>query len=29
MRTLAPGFCAGRMLDDYLKQIYAPTRTSA
>jgi glycogen phosphorylase len=29
MRTLAPGFCAGRMLEDYLKQIYAPARTSA
>ena len=28
MRTLAPAFCAGRMLDDYLDRIYAPTRTS-
>jgi len=25
MRTLAPGFCAGRMLHDYLERIYAPT----
>ncbi len=25
MRTLAPGFCAGRMLHDYLEQIYTPT----
>ncbi len=25
MRTLAPAFCAGRMLDDYLERIYAPT----
>jgi len=29
MRTLAPAFCAGRMLDDYVRQIYAPTTTSA
>ena len=25
IRTLAPAFCAGRMLDDYLDRIYAPT----
>jgi glycogen phosphorylase len=25
MRTLAPAFCTGRMLDDYLERIYAPT----
>ena len=25
MSTLAPGFCAGRMLDDYLERVYAPT----
>ncbi|MGO9497081.1 MAG: alpha-glucan family phosphorylase [Solirubrobacteraceae bacterium] len=29
MRTLAPGFCAGRMLDDYVERIYAPATTSA
>ena len=29
MRTLAPAFCAGRMLGDYLERIYAPTTTSA
>jgi glycogen phosphorylase len=29
MRTLAPAFCAGRMLDDYLDRVYAPTRMSA
>ncbi len=29
IRTLAPAFCAGRMLADYVEQIYAPTRTSA
>ena len=29
IRTLAPAFCAGRMLDDYLDRIYTPTRTSA
>ena len=29
IRTLAPAFCAGRMLDDYLQRIYTPTRTSA
>jgi starch phosphorylase len=28
MRTLAPAFCAGRMLEDYLQRIYAPTQTS-
>ena len=25
IRTLAPGFCAGRMLDDYVERVYAPT----
>ncbi len=29
MRTLAPAFSAGRMLEDYIEQIYAPTRTTA
>jgi starch phosphorylase len=29
MRTLAPGFCAGRMLEDYGQRIYAPTTPSA
>jgi starch phosphorylase len=29
MRTLAPGFCAGPMFDDYLDMVYAPTRASA
>ena len=29
MRTLAPAFCAGRMLEDYLGRVYAPTQTSA
>ena len=29
IRTLAPAFCAGRMLDDYVQQIYTPTSTSA
>jgi glycogen phosphorylase len=29
MRTLAPAFCAGRMLDDYLQRIYTPTTTNA
>jgi starch phosphorylase len=29
MRTLAPAFCARRMLDDYLDRIDAPTQTSA
>jgi starch phosphorylase len=29
MRTLAPAFCAGRMLDDYVERIYAPTITRA
>ena len=24
MRTLAPGFCTGRMLDDYVERVYAP-----
>ena len=28
IRTLAPAFCAGRMLDDYLERIYAPTTAS-
>jgi starch phosphorylase len=28
IRTLAPAFCATRMLDDYLQQIYAPAITS-
>ena len=28
IRTLAPGFCAGRMPDDYLQRIYTPTTTS-
>ena len=28
MRTLAPAFCAGRMLDDYLQRIYTPTTAS-
>ena len=27
MRTLAPAFCAGRMLDDYVERIYAPEET--
>ena len=26
MRTLAPAFCAGRMLDEYIERIYAPKR---
>ena len=26
IRTLAPAFCAGRMLDDYLERIYAPKK---
>jgi starch phosphorylase len=26
IRTLAPAFCAGRMLEDYVERIYAPTR---
>jgi glycogen phosphorylase len=25
MRTLAPAFCTGRMLDDYIERIYRPT----
>jgi uncharacterized protein DUF3417 len=25
MRTLASGFCTGRMLDDYTERIYAPS----
>ncbi len=29
IRTLAPAFCAGRMLDDYLERIYTPASTSA
>jgi starch phosphorylase len=29
IRTLAPAFCATRMLDDYLARIYAPPTTSA
>ena len=29
IRTLAPGFCAGRMLNDYLQRIYAPTTPTA
>ena len=29
MRTLAPAFCTGRMLDDYLERVYAPTIPSA
>jgi glycogen phosphorylase len=29
MRTLAPAFCAGRMLDDYLELVYAPATASA
>jgi starch phosphorylase len=29
MRTLAPGFCTRRMLDDYVERIYTPTTTSA
>jgi len=28
MRTLAPAFSAGRMLDDYIQRIYAPTSTA-
>jgi glycogen phosphorylase len=29
MRTLAPAFCAGRMLDDYIERVYAPAPPSA
>ncbi len=29
MRTLAPAFCTGRMLDDYLERIYAPATNDA
>ena len=29
MRTLAPAFCAGRMLEDYVDKVYAPTQSSA
>ena len=29
IRTLAPAFCAGRMLDDYLDRVYTPTITGA
>ena len=28
IRTLAPAFCAGRMLDDYVQRIYTRTTTS-
>lgn len=28
MRTLAPAFCTGRMLEDYLQRIYSPTPAS-
>ena len=27
MRTLAPAFCAGRMLRDYVERVYAPNDT--
>jgi hypothetical protein len=29
MRTLAPAFCAGRMLEDYIERVYAPASASA
>ena len=29
MRTLAPGFCTGRMLDDYVERMYTPATTEA
>jgi starch phosphorylase len=29
MRTLAPAFCAGRMLDDYLERVYRPQAQEA
>ena len=29
MRTLAPAFCAGRMLEDYLGTVYEPTQGPA
>ena len=29
LRTLAPGYCTGRMLDDYLRRVYAPADTSS
>ena len=29
IRTLAPAFGAGRMLEDYVHEIYAPTQASA
>jgi starch phosphorylase len=29
IRTLTPAYCAGRMLEDYVQRIYAPTETSA
>ena len=29
IRTLAPGFCAGRMLDDYVERVYAPTASAS
>ncbi|HYB25660.1 MAG TPA: alpha-glucan family phosphorylase [Solirubrobacteraceae bacterium] len=28
IRTLAPAFCTGRMLDDYVERVYRPTTTS-
>ena len=28
IRTLAPGFCTGRMLDDYLDNVYTPTASA-
>jgi glycogen phosphorylase len=28
IRTLAPGFCTGRMLDDYIERVYAPTASA-
>jgi glycogen phosphorylase len=28
MLTLAPAFCTGRMLEDYLQRVYSPTSTS-
>jgi len=29
IRTLAPAFCTGRMLDDYTTRLYTPTETSS
>ncbi len=29
LRTLAPGYCTGRMLDDYVRRVYAPADTSS